>query len=208
MTLSPQRLVMLRAVTTSAPEASALPAVAVAQPTGPICWLRCWRKRCQRAQAALVAGAAGADRLAGGPFQCQALDQPVELVPFGGLARSRCPFDQASSSPAPLSKAAHDAAVEPQHGTRQVGEEAAVMAHQHVGAAPLRRRTPATRWSAGRDGWSARRAASRRARRSTRGPAPRAVPRRRLGVVGSRPLSSFMSSRWRRRDSRPAPANR
>src|SRR4030095_5158639 len=87
------------------------------------------------AQAALVARAPGADALAG-PFGL-ALDQAVELVPLGRLA-----FEDFGRPALELAKtlveAAHDAAVEPQHGAGEVGEEAPVVAHQHVGALPGR----------------------------------------------------------------------
>src|SRR5436190_1978630 len=89
----------------------------------------------QRPQTTLVAGAPRADALAG-PFGL-ALDQAVELVPLGRLALEdlRRPVVEGVVA---LVEAAHDAAVEPQHRAAQGGEEAPVVAHQHIGAAPRR----------------------------------------------------------------------
>ena len=90
-------------------------------------------ERVQRPEAAFVSRAAGADALAR-PFGL-ALDQPVELVPF-----RRLPLDDVGRPGLEFAvaavEAAHDAAIEPQHGPRQRGEEATVVAHQHIGAAP------------------------------------------------------------------------
>ena len=92
-------------------------------------------ERVQRPEATLVARAPGADALAR-PFGL-ALDQPVELVPLGRLALEDIGRPGVELGIA-LVEAAHDAAVEPQHGARQVGEEAAIVAHQHISAAPAR----------------------------------------------------------------------
>src|SRR5262249_58384936 len=83
----------------------------------------------QGAQPALVAGAAGADALAR-PFGL-GLDQPVELVPLGRLAledRGRPLLEGVVA----LVEPPHDAAIEPQHGAREVGEKPAIVADQQV----------------------------------------------------------------------------
>ena len=78
--------------------------------------------------------------------------------------------------------AARLAAIEPDGGARQVGEKAPVVADDDQRAAAAGElAAPAIRWSADRDGWSARRAAECRARAPARARARRAAPRRRRG---------------------------
>ena len=157
-----------------------------ARPTDSACVASMVAGRSGRSAGA-AACAARAARAAGPRCACAARVTPRctsrSRARSGGRAcAARPPRARGSARPVlegvvALVEAAHDAAVEPHRccATRSV-EEAPVVADQHERAAQAGQLAPpAIRWSAGRDGWSARRAAGRRARRSARASAARRV---------------------------------
>ncbi len=108
--------------------------------------------------------------------------------------------------------AAGDAAVQPHHGAAERLQQPAVVADQHQGAsAGWPAPPPARRSPAGRDGWSARRAAGCRAPGRVPGPGRRGGPRRRRAAPGPRCRSGRAGSAVRRRGagrrSRSSPAS-
>ena len=141
-------------------------------------------------------------------------DLPVELVARRAPPPRAAASRQASKSAKPLVEAARAAAVEPDRRARQVLQEAAVMADERRGpsAAIGEFASRAIRSPAGRDGWSARRAAGCRAPARARGRAPRGAPRRRRAAPGSSsPVEAEVVEQTRARDrrssARPRPAS-